>query len=45
MQTDCEIGVAMIDSMGDPLHNVIHSMGTDSLTGWNTVCYTGRDNH
>ena len=33
--------MAMVDSMGDPPHNVMHSMGTDSVTGWNTVCYTG----
>ena len=31
----------MVDSMGAPLHNVMLSMGTDSVTGWNTVCYTG----
>ena len=31
----------MVDSMGDPLHNVMHSMGTNLVTGWNTVCYTG----
>ena len=37
MQTDWKIDVAM----GDPLHNVMHSMGTESVTGWNTVCYTG----
>ena len=41
MQTDWKIDVAMVDSMGDPLHNVMHSMGTDSVMGWNTVCYTG----
>ena len=27
--------MAMLDSMGDPLHNVMHSMGTDSVMGWN----------
>ena len=41
MQTDWKIDVAMVDSMGDPLHNVMHSMGTESIMGWNTVCYTG----
>ena len=41
MQTDWKIDVAMVDSMGDPLHNVMHSVGTDSVMGWNTVCYTG----
>ena len=39
MQTDWKIDVAMVHSMGDPLHNVMHSMGTDSVTGWNIVCY------
>ena len=28
MPTDRKIDVAMVDSMGDPLHNVMHSMGT-----------------
>ena len=41
MQTDWKIDVAMVDSMGDPLHNVMHSMGTNSVMRWNTVCYTG----
>ena len=41
MHTDWKIDVAMVDSMGDPLHNVMHSMGTDSVMGWNTGCYTG----
>ena len=41
MWTDWKIDVAMVDSLGDPLDNVMHSMGTDSVTGWNTVCYTG----
>ena len=40
MWTDWKIDMTMADSMGDPLHNVMHSMGTDSVTGWNTVCYT-----
>ena len=40
MWTDWKIDVAMVDSMGDPLHNAMHSIGTDSVTGWNTVCYT-----
>ena len=35
------MGVAMADSVGDRLHNVMHSMGTDSATGRITVCYTG----
>ena len=39
MQTVWKIDVAMVDSMGDPLHNVMHSMGTDSVMGGNTVCY------
>ena len=33
--------MAMVDSMGDPLHNIMHSMGTDLVMGWNIVCYTG----
>ena len=41
MQTDWKIDVAMVDSMGDALHNVMHSMGTDLVMGWQTVCYTG----
>ena len=40
MLTDWKIDVAMINSIGDPLHNVMHSMGTDLVTGWNTLCYT-----
>ena len=40
MWTDWKIDMDMVDSMGDPLHDVIHSMGTDSVMGWNTVCYT-----
>ena len=40
MWTDWKIDVAMVESMGDPLLNVMHSMGTDSVTGWNTVCFT-----
>ena len=43
MWTDWKIDVAMVDSMGDPLHNVMHSMGTDSVMGWNTVCYTSQN--
>ena len=43
MWTDWKIDMAMVDSIGDPLHNIMHSMGTDSVTGWNTVCYTGID--
>ena len=31
MQTDWKIDVAMVDSMGDPLHNVMYSMGTNSV--------------
>ena len=27
MQTDWKIDVAMVDSMGDPLDNVMHSIG------------------
>ena len=41
MQTDWKIDMTMVDSMGDPLHNIMHSMGTSSVMGWNTVCYTG----
>ena len=41
MQTDWKIEMGMVDSMEDPLHNVMHSMRTDSVTGCNTVCYTG----
>ena len=41
MGTDWKIDMAMVDSMGDPLYNVMHSIGTDSDTGRNTVCYTG----
>ena len=40
MWTDWKIDLAMVDSMGDPLHNIMHTMGTDSVMGWNTVCYT-----
>ena len=40
MQTDCKIDVAMVDSRRDPLHNIMHPMETDSIMGWNTVCYT-----
>ena len=40
MQTDWKIDMVMVDSMGDPLHNVMHSMGTNSVMGWNTVYYT-----
>ena len=40
MWTDWKIDMAMADSMGDPLDSVMHSMGTDSVTGWNTVSYT-----
>ena len=40
MQTDWKTDMAMVDSMGDPLHNIMHSMGTNSVMGWNTVCYT-----
>ena len=40
MQTDWKIDMAIVDSMGDSLHNVVHSMVTDSVMGWNTVCYT-----
>ena len=36
MQTDWKIDMAMVGSMGDPLHNVMHSVGTDSVMGWNT---------
>ena len=35
--------MAMVDSMGDPLHNIMLSMVTDLFMGWNTVCYTGID--
>ena len=41
MWPDWKIDVAMVDSMGDPLHNVMYSIGTDSVTGSITVCYTG----
>ena len=34
MPTDWKKDMAMVDSMGDPLH-------PDSVTAWNTVCYTG----
>ena len=40
MQADLKIDVAMVNSMGDPLHNVMHTMGTNSVMGWNTVHYT-----
>ena len=40
MWTDWKIDVAMVVSMGDPLHNVMQSIGTDSVMVWNTVCYT-----
>ena len=41
MWTGWKIDVAMVDSMVDSLHNIMHSMGTNSVMGWNTVCYTG----
>ena len=41
MQTDWKIDVAIVDSIGDLLHNVMHSMGTDVVMGWSTGCYTG----
>ena len=41
MWTDWKIDMAMVDSMGDPLNNVMYSLGTDSVMGWNIVCYTG----
>ena len=41
MWTDWKIDVTMVDSMGDSLHNIMHSMGIDSVTGWKTVSYTG----
>ena len=43
MWTDWKIDMAMVDSMGDPLHNVMYSMGTDSVTARNTVGYSGMD--
>ena len=33
--------MAMTDPVGNLLHNVMHSLGTDSATGWITVVYTG----
>ena len=38
--TDWKMGVAVADSIGDRLHNVMHSVGTDLAMGWITVCYT-----
>ena len=45
MGTEWKIGVAMVDSMGDPLHNVMHSMETKLVMRWNNLCYTGKDCH
>ena len=42
MWADWKTDMAMVNSMGDPLHNIMCSMGTNSVTGWNTVCYTGQ---
>ena len=33
MQTDWKIDMAMVDSIGDPLHNIMHSVGTDLVMG------------
>ena len=38
--TELKMGVAMADSIGDQLYNVIHSMGMDSPMGQITVCYS-----
>ena len=37
MWTDWKIDVAMVDSMGDPLHIVMHSMGLTWL--WDGIQY------
>ena len=42
MWTDWKIDVATVDSIGDPLYDVMHPMGTDLVTGWNTACYTSK---
>ena len=40
-ETEWKMGVVMADSMGDRLHNIMYSMGTDCPTGRITVCYYG----
>ena len=38
---DWRMGVAMVDSVGDRLRNVMQSVGIISATGRIAVCYTG----
>ena len=35
-----QIDMAVADSVGDWLYNVIHFKKTDSVTEWITLCYT-----
>ena len=40
MGTDMKTDVAFVESMEDPQHNIMHSIGTNLVTEWTTVCYT-----